>query len=264
MNFRQYFGSAKMEMKNALAYKANLIFYLTYVVIPPLAIFFLWSFILKDGKTIQTYNLTSMVTYFIITQLFVTNTPFSAWSEIGDGIRNGNLTLWLLKPTDHYILYLFRLVGSWIPLWITSFGGVSIVVLVLHKYIQFQSDIIVNLVTILFWFGGVVFGFTLGYLFNLLAFWIDRSSGVLMLSASAAYFLSGAVFPLDILPLKEIWLWLPYKYCGFFPAQVYLGRIPSSEWIIEFIKLCSWILISLILTKIIWRIGIKRYQAAGG
>lgn len=264
MNLRPYCGSLIMDMKNALAYKANLIFYLTYVIIPPLAIFFLWSAILGDGKTIQSYDLNSMVTYFVITQLFVSNTPFSAWSEIGDEIRNGDLTLWLVKPIDHYLLYLSRLVGSWIPLWLTSFGGVTIVFLILHNYIKFQTDIVVIIATIVFWLGGVVFGFTIGYLFNLLAFWTDQSSGALMLSSGAAYFLSGAVLPLDILPFKEIWLALPYKYSGYFPAQIYLGRVPSSEWPVEFVKLCAWILITVIAAKIVWRIGLKRYQAAGG
>ena len=264
MNLQPYRGSLKMEIKNSLAYKANLFFYLTYVIVPPLAIFFLWSSVLGDGKNIASYDLSSMVTYFVITQLFVSSTPFSAWREIGDDIRNGNLSLWLVKPMDHYLLYLSRLIGSWIPLWIISFGGVGIVFLLLHNYMKFQTDFIVIMTTLAFWLGGVVFGFTMGYLLNLLAFWTERSSGALMLSSSAAYFLSGAVFPLDVLPLKEVWLALPYKYSGYFPAQIYLGRVPSSEWFIEFIRLCFWILISISASKIVWRIGLKRYQAAGG
>lgn len=264
MNLRPYYGSLKMEMKNSLAYKANLFFYLTYVVIPPLAIFFLWSFVLEDGKSIASYDLNSMVTYFVITQLFVSNTPFSAWREIGDEIRNGDLSLWLVKPIDHYLLYLARLIGSWIPLWIISFGGVTVVILILYNYIKFQADILVIVAALVFWLGGVVFGFTMGYLLNLLAFWTERSSGALLLSSSAAYFLSGAVFPLDILPFKKIWLALPYKYSGYFPAQIYLGRVLPPEWPIEFMKLCFWILITIIASKIVWRIGIKHYQAAGG
>jgi ABC-2 type transport system permease protein len=253
-----------MEMQTALTYKANAALYLTYVMIPPLAIFFLWKTVLGEGESLQTYDLRTMVSYYIITQFFATNTPFSAWSEIGEGIRSGQLSLWLLRPVSHYNLYLARLLGSWTLLWAMSLGGVTIMAMILHNYFQLQTNPLVLVATVIFWMGGVVLGFTYGYVLNLVAFWTERVAGTLQLSYSAAFFLSGAIIPLDLLPLKEVWLFLPFRYSGFVPAQVYLGRLSPSDWPTELLKLVLWIAISLIIAKLMWRQGLRRYQAAGG
>lgn len=264
MSTQAYRSSFMMEIKNAMVYRANLFFYLTYVVIPPLALFFLWKSYFENTGRLLSYDLNGMVTYSIITHFFVSNTPFSAWSEIGESIKDGGLTLWLIKPINHYRIYLARLIGSWVPLWIVSLSGVSAVIFALRNYITFQTNLLYVSVSILFWMGGVILGFTVGYLVNLLSFWTDRSSGGFVLLSGLTYLLSGAVLPLDILPLKQIWLALPFKYSGFFPAQIYLGRVPPAEWPIEFVKMLVWVLVLSIATRIVWNLGLQRYQASGG
>lgn len=264
MSLRPYLSALLMEIQTALTYKANAALYLTYVMIPPLAIFFLWRAILGEGGSLQTYDLRTMVTYYIITRFFATNTPFSAWSEIGEGIRSGRLSLWLLRPVSHYNLYLARLLGSWILLWVMSFGSVIIMAIILRDYFQLQSHPLLLAATVIFWIGGVVLGFTYGYVLNLVAFWTERVAGTLRLSYSAAFFLSGAIIPLDLLPLKEVWLFLPFRYSGFVPAQVYLGRLSPWDWPTELLKLVVWIAVSLTIAKLMWWLGLRRYQAAGG
>lgn len=259
-----YWEAFLIEMQSTLRYRANVLFYLTAVLIPPLAIFFLWQTLLGQGATLGSYDLKAMVTYYLITQFFIANTPFSAWVEIGESIRDGRLALWLIRPACHYGLYLGRLLGSWVPFWVMGLVGTAGVAALLHRYFQLQTDLLYLITAFLLWFGGVLLGFTWGYLLNLVAFWTGRATGTVVLAEQAALFLAGGVVPLDLLPLKELWLFFPFRFAGWLPAQVYLGRLGGEELILEVLKLFAWLIAFFTMVRVLWKRGLQRFQGAGG
>lgn len=261
---RVYWGAFLLQLKSTLRYRTNALLYLPAVLIPPLAIFFLWSTVLAKGATLGTYDLSSMVTYYLITQFFAANTPFVAWTEISESIRDGRLAIWLVRPASHYRLFLARLLGSYVFLWLVGIGGVASVAILLRHYVRLQTDPTFIVAAVLLWLGGVVLGFTLGYALNLLAFWTQRVTGTLGLVEQMAFFLSGAVIPLDLLPLHNLWLVLPFQFAGWVPAQVYLGRIPKGDLWFEFLKLAAWLAAGGGLVQLAWRRGLGRFQGPGG
>ncbi len=253
-----------VELQATLRYRGNVLAYLSYVLVPPVAVFFLWKTVLGEGGWLGDYDLRAMVTYYLVTQLFVANTPFGAWSDIGEEIRNGRLALWLLRPAGHYGLYLSRILGSWVvPYWGMSLLGTAVVAAVLHRYFQLQTDSRLLAAALLFWLGGVVIAFTWGYLLNLAAFWTQRALGALLAADAVATFLAGGVIPLDLLPLKGLWLFLPFRYAGWLPTQIYLGRVPLESLPLEFLKLLAWLIALRLLVKLVWHRGLMRFQGAG-
>lgn len=264
MNARACWKAFLIEMQSTFCYRANVFFYLTAVLIPPLAVFFLWHTVLGEGTTLGTYSLSTMVTYYIVTSFFVGNTPFSAWITIGESIRDGSLASWLVRPASHYGIFLGRILGSWVPFWLIGLGGTACVAAILHRYFELQTDPVRILVAVLLWLGGVVLGFTWGYLVNLVAFWTERATGTVILTEQAAAFLAGGIVPLDLLPLKELWQVLPFRFAGWLPAQVYLGRVDMAIIPLELTKLLAWFLVLFGLTRLIWRRGLARFQGAGG
>ena len=260
---KPYLAALRAEFQVAMVYKTNAALYLTYVLIPPLAAFFFWTAILAPQDMLGEYTLSALVTYYIVTQFFATNTPFSAWADIGDSIRTGEFSQWLIRPVSHYKVFLARLVGAWIPMWAMGIAGVAILGALLGGSFQWQGNPILVL-GVGFWLGGVMLGFTFGYLLNLVAFWTERTHGILQLSYAAAFFLAGGVVPLDLLPLAPLWQALPFRYAGYVPAQIFLGRLPPSCWPQELLLLAGWALALLVLTRFVWRVGLRRYQAAGG
>jgi len=261
---RLYLESAKCEVKRMLQYKANSLFYLTVVLIPPLALFFLWKTILSHGGSIGGYNLSDMVTYFIVTQFFVMNTPYSAWIEIGESIKDGSLSLWLVKPVNHYLLYLFRLIGSWIIQWIFGIAGVIVVSIILKDYVVIPKEASTYFLSILFWMGGIVIGFSYGYILNLLSFWFERSTYIIYFSEGIVALLSGMLIPLDLLPAKSLWLFLPFKFCGYVPAQIFLGKMTGLDIAFEFASMAIWIFVLVSLSHLVFKIGSRRFTASGG
>lgn len=261
---KPYIEALKTELKKSIFYKVNSLFYLSVVIIPPIAIFFLWKSVLSGGGSIGQYNLSMMVTYYIVTQFFVMNTPYSAWIEIGESIKNGNISIWLGKPINHYVLHFSRLIGAWIIQWIFGLCGVMVVFLLLSYYIVLPKEMWRYMLSLLFWLGGVVIGFSYGYILNLLSFWLERSVYLIYFSEGVIALLSGAIVPLDLLPLKKIWLFLPFRFCGYMPAQVFLGNLTLKESMFEFLIMILWICFFVFLSNFTLKRGLKKFEAAGG
>lgn len=261
---RAYFRSLAVETKVTLTYRGSVLAFLSAITIPPLAVFFLWRTVLGAGGSLGDYDLSAMVTYYIVVGFFVANTPFTAWSEISEEIRGGRLALWLLRPAGHYGLYLSRNLGAWIPYWIMGLMGAAAVAGILHRYFHLPGDWWRVPVSIGFWILGVMLAFTLGYILHLLAFWTARTDGIMVVADVAATFLAGGFVPLDILPLREVWLFLPLRFAGWFPAQIFLGRVDPIELPRELGLLLGWLLLLTLVRLAIWRFGLRRYRAAGG
>lgn len=261
---RTYMEVARYEFKRSIQHRVNAFFYLSVVLIPPLALFFLWKSILSHGGTIGNYNLSAMITYFVITQFFVMNTPYSAWIEIGDSIKDGTLSLWLTKPLNHYFLYLSRLIGAWLLQWILGVLGVVAVCFMLRTYVMIQRNAWCYVMSILFWFGGIIIGFSYGYILNILSFWLEKSAYLVYFSEGIVALLSGSMIPLDLLPMKQIWLFLPFRFCGYVPAQIWLGRLSLQEVRSEFASMILWALVLVIIANLVFKSGCKRFTASGG
>jgi len=77
--------------------------------------------------------------------------------------------------------------------------------------------------------------------------------------------LSGAVFPIDILPgvYQKIVMSLPFPYMIFFPVQVYLGKITGMSLIQGFVISIAWAVALYLAMRYVWSRGLKEYQAFG-
>jgi ABC-2 type transport system permease protein len=260
---KAYLQAFRLSLQTALQYRVNSMFFLTLVLIRPLALYFLWRTILENGADLGAYTLPAMVTYYVVTQFFVVNTPFGAWAEIGNSIRNGRLVLWLTRPASHFGLFLAQVLGGSLFLWLIGLAGIAVVAVILGPSFQVQTNPALVLAALAFWLGGVVLGYTFGYMLNLVAFWTQRVSGLSNLADLLVSFLSGSVIPLDLLPFKGAWLFLPFRFAGWFPAQVYLGRVGWSQMPAEFGWLVMWIVVFIGLATWLWRAGLRRFQGAG-
>jgi ABC-2 type transport system permease protein len=75
-------------------------------------------------------------------------------------------------------------------------------------------------------------------------------------------FATGAMFPLDMLPLvwQKVMLFTPFPYLLFVPLKIYLG---SSTTYLQLFGSFVWVVILGLLAKFIWNKGIKSYEAEG-
>jgi ABC-2 type transport system permease protein len=109
-------------------------------------------------------------------------------------------------------------------------------------------------------------GFFLEATLGMIGFWFLEVSSLLFVYMLFNFFLSGHMFPLDIVPggwaavLKVI----PLQYLAFFPAAVALGKIQGSELVWGLLVQVGWLLFFIVACRLALRQGIKRYSGYGG
>ena len=108
--------------------------------------------------------------------------------------------------------------------------------------------------------------FFIAYSLAMLAFWILEISTVVFILYSFEYFLSGHIFPLDIMPawLQGTLKWLPFTYELFFPISVFLEKARGAALVEGFAIQCGWLALTFAGAQLMWRRGVRHYQAVGG
>jgi ABC-2 type transport system permease protein len=109
-----------------------------------------------------------------------------------------------------------------------------------------------------------VLRFSIQYTFCMLAFWTERASSVQQLWYLFYLFLSGMIAPLSVFPpaVREVALWTPFPYLIDVPAGALVGRelaLGSALGI-----MAAWTAGFLVLNRLLWRRGLRRYSAMGG
>ncbi|RLE32494.1 hypothetical protein DRJ58_05260, partial [Candidatus Acetothermia bacterium] len=100
------------------------------------------------------------------------------------------------------------------------------------------------------------------YILNLLVFRTERTGGLIGVADVAAAFLAGGFVPLDILPLHGLWLVLPFRFAGWFPAQIFSGRVKFAELPRELGLLLRWLLLLPLIRLTIWQLGLRRCRCS--
>ena len=100
----------------------------------------------------------------------------------------------------------------------------------------------------------------------MLAFWILEISTVVFIIFSFEYFLSGHLFPLDVLPgwLHRALIWLPFAYELYFPVAVFQERVTGEFLVRGLLIQGAWVLAAWALGRLMWVRGLRRFQAVGG
>jgi ABC-2 type transport system permease protein len=57
---------------------------------------------------------------------------------------------------------------------------------------------------------------------------------------------------------------LPLKYLAYFPAAVFLGKVPSDELAFEMTMLVGWTAVFIVLSRVLYAAGLRRYSGYGG
>jgi ABC-2 type transport system permease protein len=113
---------------------------------------------------------------------------------------------------------------------------------------------------------GFVLGFYLEACIGLVGFWFLEISSLMFVYMLFSFFLSGHMFPLDMLP--EPWRTLvvcsPLQYLAYFPAAVFLQKIEGPELAWGLGLEAFWTLLFVILARIMYARGVKRYSGFGG
>ncbi len=229
----------------------------------PLVYLFVWTTAASQGA-IGGYERSDFVVYYLC--MIVINQftfPTSHWT-VGEYITYGGFSNWLLHPLP--VIYEAIAPDLALKMVCMPFALIMVVVLSLVFQVSFSFSIphivYFSLVIVL----AQIMRFIIAYVLALSAFWSQRADALLGLNDSLVFLFAGQVAPTALLPglLRQVATVLPYRYMLGFPIEVLMGRLSSAEILVGLGWQAGWLAVALLLYRLVWRRGLRRYVATGG
>jgi ABC-2 type transport system permease protein len=247
-----------------LQYRVAMIIWLIGTIIDPIIYLVVWSTVAdaSDGA-VGGFTQSDFSAYFIASM--VVNHLTFTWHmwEYDYIIRQGLLSPRLLRPfhpihadiAENISYKVITLVVT-IP---TTVGLILIFKPVFTPSIQSLIAFVPALVL------AFLVQFMMGWALAMVAFWTTRINAIARIYFLGKLFLAGQLAPLALLPpsLQTVASISPYRWMLSFPVELLLGRLESSQIGWGLLIQMSWVALSIVIVKRVWKAGVKRYSAFG-
>ncbi|MEA3188254.1 MAG: viologen exporter family transport system permease protein [Chthoniobacter sp.] len=268
MNLAKYGKVFDIGLQNTFVYRWNFLLRSVFGFVPLAGTVFIWRAIFDERQqSVGGYEYGSMIYYFLLT-ILVDNlvTPTEDEWQIAADIRDGQMNAFLTKPLN-YLGYRLTLFLSYRLLYtVITIVPVALIFWWFRALITLPHDLPTWPLAVLSLVMAGFIQFFIAYSMAMLAFWILEISTVVFILYSFEYFLSGHIFPLDIMPawLQGALHWLPFTYELFFPIAIFLEKMKPHELWSGLAIQTGWLFVTWSIARLMWHRGVRRYQAVGG
>ena len=227
--------------------------------------YYFWSALLKHRTSFAGYDRTQMITYVLGKNVLRSIVFATRTEEIASEINHGRLSSYLLKPVNFMLYTLFRDLSEKSINLVSSIIEVIGLILIFLIKLQWPQDVHTWLLFLASIAGATWLYFILSFMTGCWGFWTSESWGPRFLLELFLEFTAGVFFPLDVLPqlAQQIIKSFPSPYLVFFPLQIFLGKLNSTQIINGFLTQMFWILAISGLARRVWSKGMQNYSAVG-
>ncbi len=230
--------------------------------IPLIAKIVFWKAVYAGGDgTIADFNMSDMILYLVVFQ-FVAEFTY-ALPGLFFSIRFGGMTPQMLWPVSIRLRTFIYYTCEMFPRWTSAIVISAFLLVVFRNHIQLSPDWWIypaGAVSTLLCYMLMYF---YKFLLDLHFFWTE--SGIPLVDHVRQFF-SGAVVPLAFFPgwLQDLAGVLPFKYMTYFPTTVFMGKISVGDFWMGTVLQCVWLALILVAIDVVWKPGMRRYNAYGG
>lgn len=260
---KKYLSIFTITLQEIFAYRLNMLMWRIRQIFVFLIPFFLWKSVLGQGGEIYGYAFPAIMTYLFGTTILRSLVMGSRTIDLGWMINSGNLTIPLMRPFNFFnFLFIRDLADKLFNLSFIIFE-IPLILLIFHPPVFIQTNLITLITAIISIALAVLIYFYINIIFGSIAFWSRDIWAPRFMLMVIMEFATGALFPLDMLPKfwQQIIYFTPFPYLLFVPLKIYLGSDPSL--IVHLIAAIFWVIVLGLITNLIWKKGIKSYEAEG-
>ena len=256
----------KVGFASAIAYRAEFVIWMLSTTLP-LVNLALWSAVAREapGGQFGRYNQESFVAYFLAALIVRTVTGSWVVWEINQEIRMGTLSMRLLRPIHPFVAYAAEHVAA-IPLRALIALPVAIALLFTVGGAHIVSDPVLLALVPVSILGAWLITFVAMLAMGTLALFMERSTAVFEVWLGLFAVLSGYLVPLDLMPgwLVAAARWLPFYYMLGAPVELLIGKSDLSTALLHLGVQWAWVLFFVVLARVVWRAGVRRFESFGG
>ena len=229
--------------------------------------YFIWNAVYGQGDVINGMELNQMLRYFGVSTLigYITM-DFADWN-LQMLVRTGKFLTFQLRPILHRFFAFSQKLGHRVLGLIVEF----IPCLLIFQFI-FRIDILpyhvgYSILSIILAF---LMTFYINYCLGLTAFWLVQAAGVGDVFQVLSRVFAGGLIPLVFFPeiMQKALFCLPFQYTIYVPAMVSAGHYQLADITMSIPQIVGIqaiaVVITMILSEVLYRRSLHRFTAAGG
>lgn len=266
----------RISLEERFVYRADFALGTLMRFLPIITQVFLWGAVFEAVRaqgsagasgSIRGYSYSDFIAYYLLTMV---GRAFSSMPGLAGGIarqiRDGEIKKFLVQPVDFLGFLLLSRIAHKLAYYTVAIIPFALVFLMCGRFFPDWPGIETWLAFVATLFLGFALGFFLEAAMGLVGFWFLEVSSLLFVFMLLSFFLSGHMFPLDMLPHPwDVLLeWLPFRYLAYFPAAVYLGKIQGTDLVIALSVELAWVVGLILVCRLLYARGVRRYSGFGG
>ena len=221
----------------------------------------------RKPQTIAGYTYYNIIAYYLLTMV---GRAFSSMPGLASGIardiRDGSVKKYLIQPVDMIGFLLLTRLAHKLVYYGVAAASFALVFYFCRGYFSGWPDAATMAAFVLSLLLSFLLGFFLETTIGMIGFWFLEISSLAFVFMLMSFFLSGHMFPLDMLPggwgtaVKLI----PMQYLAYFPAAVFLGKVTGPELSLGLWMQLGWTALLIVLSRVVFHLGTRRYSGYGG
>lgn len=260
---RVYPSLLRVGLLKAIAFRGQVVLWLLTSLFP-LIMLAAWLSVEREVGAVAGFGSAEFVSYYIAAAVVNHFTVVWASWDWDDDIRTGDLSVKLLKPLDPFHTHLADHLGIKALMGALLLPVVAVLALVLPA-LRFPIPPWVWLVVFAAVLAGFLLNLVMASAFAMLAFWSTQVRNVYQIWWGVGFFLSGWIAPLDLFPawFRTVARVLPFRSSLAFPVELALGRLGARGVVEGFLVTLAWTAAFGAAYRLLWRRGLRHYEAVG-
>jgi ABC-2 type transport system permease protein len=264
-SLRAYPTMFRVGLAEAFAYRAEFIVWILTTTLP-LVNLALWSAVAREspGGQFGQYSQADFVAYFLATLIVRMLTGSWVVWEMNQEIRMGTLSMRLLRPVHPFVAYAAEHTAA-IPMRALIALPVTVLMLVTVGGGHVVQDPLLLALLPLHLAGAWLITFVSMLVIGSLGLFMERSTAVFEVWLGAFAVLGGYLVPLELMPgwVERASRWLPFRYMLGAPVEWIIGKSDRAAALADLGAQWAWVLGFVILAQLVWKAGLRRFEAFG-
>lgn len=260
MRVATYTKTAALGFLQVANYRTEMWFQALQKLLILSGIILLWS-VIGTSSTGQSY--TQLMAYFLVANGVrdLVDAQYGKFgSRVVDDIKDGKISAYLLQPTRTVIFMYFKHLGT---------RGVniafSLVYIVAGIVLAPPTSLLAGLLFFIVVGSGLVICMAQSTMVGCMAFWLTDAKATKNVVNHFTKVLSGALVPLSFFPVgyQVPAMLSPFASYAYLPATLMQTKNVDSFLFLQVGVSIFWAIVLLYISRLIWRKGVKRYEAIG-